>query len=121
MINFCFFRSDFVNSINPQNFIITNSNELSLHFAICVESLVYRISYKGRGSIQIFFLERFQKTKTSLIKFIPNKVGSCYFTKYKFHCSYLMSTFSRVLILGCSKNFLFFHQILYLMNPRAYF
>lgn len=47
---FCFFQSDLVNTINLQNCIITNSNELRLHIAICVESLVHLISFKSRST-----------------------------------------------------------------------
>ena len=44
------------NAINSQNFLINYSNELRLYFVICVESLVYWISFKKWGFCSVVHL-----------------------------------------------------------------
>ena len=65
------------------------------------------------------FVAIFHQTKTSMIECIFNKVGRCYFTKYKLHCRYLMSKFSKILVLARRKTFSGFYPILHETKPIA--
>ena len=64
-------------------------------------------------------VSNFQKTKLSMTDSIFNKVGSCYFTKYKLNRRCFMSKFSEILIVVYRKIYSGFYPNLHETNLVA--